>query len=246
MMTFGVVLLSGGLDSTVVTAYAKERCDNLTAITFFYGQSHNKEVCCAQDIASLLGIKHKLVDISFLRQIAWYSALTNTTEFPVPKNGGVHIEKGVPITYVPLRNTIFLSLSAAYLESQVLYSIEHEAVLSEDVQICLYMAPNTIDYSGYPDCRPEFFDQVEKVLRYGSKIGSEYGREIHIDTPIIRMSKSEIVDMGTRLKAPLGHTWSCYEAGNYPCGKCDSCILRARGFEEAGLIDPLLVRLGMV
>ncbi|MCH7744610.1 MAG: 7-cyano-7-deazaguanine synthase, partial [Chloroflexi bacterium] len=127
MTSFGVTLLSGGLDSTTVTVYAKDRVEHLTALTFYYGQTHSKEVDCAEHIAKLLGIEHKLLDISFLGEVAWYSALTNPEQFPIPQNrSSEEIGFGIPITYVPLRNTIFLSLSAAYLESQVLHAIEVE------------------------------------------------------------------------------------------------------------------------
>ncbi len=245
MTSFSVTLLSGGLDSTTVTAYARERSDRLTALTFRYGQAHSKEVDCAETIASMLGVEHKLLDISFLKDIAWYSALTNPDAFPVPEERSAdQMGASIPITYVPLRNTIFLALSAAYLESDVLNAIEVEEVSPDDVEARLYMAPNAIDYSGYPDCRPEFYEQMAKTLGLGSKLGAEYGISIQIETPIIHLSKAEIVEMGTRLKAPLEHTWSCYKGGEVPCGACDSCILRAKGFAEAGVPDPLLVRLG--
>ena len=245
MTTFGVTLLSGGLDSTTVTTYAIERCDVLTALTFSYGQSHIKEVDCAREIASHLGIAHKTIDISFLGDVAWYSALTSPDAFPMPKDS-ISRSSGVsiPITYVPLRNTIFVSLAAAYLESQVLHAIEVEGVKRDDVEARLYMAPNAIDYSGYPDCRPEFFEQIRETLRYGSKLGTQYGVPLQIETPIIHMSKAEIAKMGLAISAPLELTWSCYESGPVPCGACDSCILRASGFEDAGLVDPLLAGLG--
>ena len=245
MKRFGVTLLSGGLDSTTVAAYARDRSDHLTALTFRYGQTHSKEVECAQRIAALMSIEHKLIDISFLGDVAWYSALTSPEAFAIPKETGTQLSgSSIPITYVPLRNTIFLALSAAFLESQVLNAIEVEGHRSADVQACLYMGPNAIDYSGYPDCRPEYFEQMKRTLRYGSKLGTQYGLEIQLDTPIIRLSKAEIVKMATRLKAPLEYTWSCYEGGEVPCGACDSCVLRAKGFAEAGTSDPLLVRLG--
>ena len=143
MPSYGVILLSGGLDSTTVAAYAKDRVDNILAITFHYGQSHSKEVDCAARIAGILGIDHRLLDISFLSNVAWYSALTNPDLFPVPSGrSGGEIGHSVPITYVPLRNTIFLSLSAAYLESWVLYEIEVEGVVASDVAASVYMAPN--------------------------------------------------------------------------------------------------------
>ena len=144
----------------------------------------------------------------------------------------------IPITYVPLRNTIFLSLAAASLESQVLYAIEIEHVLPEDVQAYIYMAPNAIDYSGYPDCRPEFFQKMGESLGYGSKLWTEYHVPLQIEIPIIEMSKADIVRLAMELEAPLELTWSCYQGGEIPCGRCDSCILRASGFRAAGYPDP--------
>ncbi len=244
MPSYAVILLSGGLDSTTVAAYAKDRVDSLAAITFHYGQSHAKEVDCAAKIAGIMDIEHRLLDISFLSEIAWYSALTSPDRFPMPSGrAGEEIGHGVPITYVPLRNTIFLALAAAYLESNVLHAIEVEGVAPAEVAASVYMAPNALDYSGYPDCRPEFYDKARQTLDAGSKLWTEYGVPIGVETPIIDLSKAEIAALGTRLGAPLEHTWSCYEGGDVPCGTCDSCILRARGFAEAGILDPLLARL---
>ncbi len=245
MTIFGATLLSGGLDSTTVTAYAKQKTDYLTAITFYYSQTHSKEVDCARDIASKMGVDHQLLDISILGQVSWYSALTNPTAFPIPQDrNSDEIGFGTPITYVPLRNTIFLSLSAAFLESQVLHAIEVDGTSPETVEVVLFMAPNAIDYSGYPDCRPEYFRQICQTLQYGSKLFTQYGVPIQIDTPIISMTKREIVRMGTDLGAPLGYTWSCYLGDKLPCTVCDSCLLRERGFCEADIPDPLLIRLG--
>ncbi len=245
MLSYGVTLLSGGLDSTTVTAYAKDRVDHMSAITFHYGQSHAKEVDCAVRIARFMGIDHKLLDISFLSDVAWYSALTNPDRFPPPtKRSGEQIGHGVPITYVPLRNTIFLSLAAAYLESRVLHAVEIEGVGASRVSASLYMAPNALDYSGYPDCRPEFYENMRRTLELGSKLWTEFGVPIKVETPIIDLSKAEIASLGTKLGAPLEYTWSCYKGGELPCDSCDSCILRAKGFAEAGFPDPLLVGLG--
>ena len=244
MPEYGLTLLSGGLDSTTVTAYAKDRGDFISAITFYYGQAHSKEVDCAGHIAGILGVEHELVDISFLSKIAWYSALTNPDRFPVPaERSAEQIGFGVPITYVPLRNTIFLSLAAASLESRVLHAIELEGVDAASISASVYMAPNALDYSGYPDCRPEFYEAMKNVLALGSKLWTEYGVPIKVETPIIELTKAEIVALGMRLGAPLEYTWSCYEGGRTPCGTCDSCILRAKGFTEAGVLDPLLERL---
>ena len=245
MATFGVTLLSGGLDSTTVTAYAKDRVEDLTALTFHYGQTHSKEVDCAAHIASLMGVAHKLIDISFLSDVAWYSALTSPHLFPVPRDrSSDEIGFGIPITYVPLRNTIFLALSAAFLESRVLHAIEVGRTAADDVSAHLYMAPNVVDYSGYPDCRPEYFERMRGTLEYGSKLWTQYAVAMTVETPIIELSKAEIAELGVKLGAPIEHTWSCYQGGEAPCGGCDSCIIRARGFEEAGMPDPLMVRLG--
>ena len=245
MPSYGITLLSGGLDSTTVAAYAKGRVDHLTAVTFNYGQTHAREVESAANIAGILGIEHRLLDISFLSEVAWYSALTSPERFQVPSDRrGEDIGHGVPITYVPMRNTIFLSLAAAYIESRVLHAIEVEEIGAADVATFVYMAPNVLDYSGYPDCRPEFYESMARTLDLGSKLWTEYGVAMSVETPIIDMTKAEIVALANRLGAPLEHTWSCYRGGDVPCDACDSCILRAKGFAEAGVPDPLLVRLG--
>jgi len=242
MPSYGVSLLSGGLDSTTVTALAKGKTDHLTALTFHYGQSHSKEVDCAAEVARSLGVTQELLDISFLGKVAWYSALTNPEQFPMPEDREAsRMGNSIPITYVPLRNTIFLSLAAASLESQVLYAIEIEHVLPEDVQAYIYMAPNAIDYSGYPDCRPEFFQKMGESLGYGSKLWTEYHVPLQIEIPIIEMSKTDIVRLAMALEAPLELTWSCYQGGEIPCGRCDSCILRASGFRAAGYPDPAVL-----
>lgn len=241
MPSYGVSLLSGGLDSTTVTALAKSKTDHLTALTFHYGQSHSKEVDCAAEVARSLGVTQELLDISFLGKVAWYSALTNPKQFPMPEDREAsRMGNSIPITYVPLRNTIFLSLAAASLESQVLYAIEIEHVLPEDIQAYIYMAPNAIDYSGYPDCRPEFFQKMGESLGYGSKLWTEYHVPLQIEIPIIEMSKTDIVRLAMVLEAPLELTWSCYQGGEIPCGRCDSCILRASGFRAAGYPDPAI------
>ena len=241
MPSYGVSLLSGGLDSTTVTALAKGKTDHLTALTFHYGQSHSKEVDCAAEVARSLDVPQELMDISFLGKVAWYSALTNPERFPMPEDReAAQMGNSIPITYVPLRNTIFLSLAAAYLESLVLHAIELEDVSPGEVQAFIYMAPNAIDYSGYPDCRPEFFQKMGESLGYGSKLWTEYQVPLQIEIPIIEMSKADIVKLGLEIDAPLELTWSCYQGEETPCGRCDSCILRANGFRDAGHPDPAL------
>ena len=247
MRKYGVSLLSGGLDSTTVTALANDEVYHLSSITFHYGQTHSKEVDCAVRVAQIMGVEHELLDISFLSKVAWYSALTNPEQFPMPAGRSEEeIGFGVPITYVPLRNTIFLSLAAAFLESRVLHSIEIEGVDPAEVTAAVYMAPNALDYSGYPDCRPEFYEAMKGALALGSKIWTEYRIAIEVETPIIDLSKAEIVALGMKLDAPLEHTWSCYKGGETPCESCDSCLLRAKGFTEAGVSDPLFTRLGRI
>ena len=246
MTSFGLSLLSGGLDSTTVTVYAKDKVDRLTALTFLYGQTHSKETDCARQIAGMLDVDHSLLDVSFLGDVAWYSALTHPERFPLPKSREEEtIGFGIPITYVPLRNTIFVALSAALLESNVLHALEEEGMSPDDVDACIYLAPNAVDYSGYPDCRPEFYEKMTETVKYGSKLWTQYGIEMRIETPIIELSKAEIAEMGIRIGAPIDFTWSCYDGGEVPCEQCDSCILRAKGFRDAGLTDPLMARLGM-
>ena len=247
MADYGVTLLSGGLDSTTVTAQAKDQVDHMSAVTFHYGQTHSKEVDCAAQIAGIIGIEHELVDISFLSKVAWYSALTNPDRFPVPSDRSEkEIGHGVPITYVPMRNTIFLSLASAYLESRVLHAIEIEGADPSSVTASVYMAPNALDYSGYPDCRPEFYETMKRALALGSKLWTEYAVPIQVETPIIDLSKAKIITLGMKLGAPLEYTWSCYEGMQIPCGSCDSCILRAKGFAQVGIPDPLLERLSRI
>lgn len=240
----GVILLSGGLDSTTTAAYAKSSGYQVHAITVHYGQTLSKEIRSAQEVAKRLGIKHKIVDISPYKEIAWYSALTHPEMFEVPKGRSEEeMATTIPITYVPLRNTFFIVLAAAYLESEILHKIEKEDIKSEDIVARIFIAANVLDYSGYPDCRPEFYEKINELMKLASKVGTQYGVEMKIETPLLYKGKKDIVELGAKLRAPLAWTWSCYEGGEFPCGKCDSCLLRAKGFEEAGVLDPLLERL---
>ena len=166
MGSHAVSLLSGGLDSSTVTTLAKKEVENVNALTFFYGQSHSKEIDCARVISRLLEIEHTLVDISFMEKISWYSALMNPEKFPIPDNRGDTGDIGfsIPITYVPLRNTIFISLAASLLESNILNSIETHGENPKNIEALIYMAPNAIAYSGCPDCRPEFYKKLIESL----------------------------------------------------------------------------------
>jgi len=244
MKKVGVVLLSGGLDSTTVALYAQKQGYELTAITFHYGQKHGREMESARKVAEVMGIRQELIDISFFKKLAWYSALTKSEDFDIPKRRGIgEMAMSIPVTYVPLRNTLFITIAASFLESKVLNLIEKAKFDSEAVDASIFIAANAIDYSGYPDCRPEYFEKIAQALFAGSKLGVQYKKQINIRVPIISKSKVEIIKMAMELKAPLEYTWSCYEGGEKPCGECDSCILRAKGFAEAGYEDPLIVRL---
>lgn len=241
MKKLGVILLSGGLDSTTVAAQAVSGGYELIAITLHYGQTHSKEIDAASAIASKLGLIHKIIDVSFFKELAWYSALTSPDRFEVPPDRDVdEMAATIPVTYVPLRNTFFMTMAAAYLESEILHYIESDAGSPDEVEASLFIAANAVDYSGYPDCRPEFYDSVRETLKLGSKIGTQYGIPFNVQTPLIALSKAEIAQLSFDLGAPTELTWSCYLGGETPCGTCDSCVLRARGFEDAGLADPAL------
>lgn len=238
-----MVLLSGGLDSTTVAAGARAGGFECLALTFDYGQRHRRELESAGKVAEILGMPHQVASLPAMGRLSWYSALTSGA-LDVPRGRAAEsIGADVPSTYVPLRNTVFLTLAAALLESQALALIEGHEARAPEVSASVFIAANAVDYSGYPDCRPEFFAAMQRALFEGSKLGRQYGVAIAIETPVLHLSKARIVRLGLDLGAPLEHTWSCYEGGPVPCGACDSCLLRARGFAEAGAEDPLLLRL---
>lgn len=223
-MKRAVVLCSGGLDSTVAAAEARAMGHELFLLSVNYGQRHGIELTRLPQIAAALGAaKSMVIDVN-LRAIGG-SALT--ANVAVPKNrSDDEIGQGIPSTYVPARNTIFLALALAWAEA-----LEAEKI---------YIGANVLDYSGYPDCRPEFLRAFEKVAEAGTKAGAE-GRQVRIEAPLIKMTKAEIIRRGVALRAPLHLTHSCYDpdpAGR-ACGRCDSCRLRLKGFAEAGLKDPI-------
>lgn len=215
-----VVLLSGGLDSAVTLAMALDAGTDATALSFRYGQRHTKELDSAKRICEHYKIKHVIVDMDLS---AFRSAIIGQNE-DVPLDRKGELSKEIPTTYVPARNIIFLSVAAGLCES-----LDGDAV---------YLGANAVDYSGYPDCRPEFFDAFKNMIAKGTKAGTE-GRPIDIRTPILHYSKADIVRKGKELKAPLNLTWSCYNGREKACGHCDSCILRLKGFEEAGYTDEI-------
>lgn len=240
-LRIGLILLSGGLDSTTVACIARHDSERLFAISLDYGQRHVRELEAARRVADHLGIDHQVIDVAYYRELAAHSALTDTVEYDLPTDrDAAEMAEGVPITYVPLRNTFFLTLAAAALESKVLSAIEDEGAAPETIDPVLYIGANALDYSGYPDCRPEFYRALTETLRLGSKIGTTYACPIRVETPLIAMTKADIVHRAAELDAPLHLTWSCYEGGTRPCSVCDSCLLRAKGFAEAGVPDPAL------
>jgi 7-cyano-7-deazaguanine synthase len=223
LVKHAVVLLSGGLDSAVTLAKAKEEGYKLYPLSFDYGQRHKKELESARRIVEHYKIEdHKIMKID-LTQIGG-SALTDMKiEIPEMREKNI-MGKDIPETYVPARNTILLSLALGYAEVMGASSI--------------FIGANSLDYSGYPDCRPEFLEAFQKVAELGTKSGVQ-GALVTIKYPLISMTKAEIVKEGIRLNVPLLLTWSCYKGGDMACGKCDSCILRLKGFSEAGIKDPI-------
>jgi 7-cyano-7-deazaguanine synthase len=215
-----LVVLSGGLDSTVCMALAgRQSGEPPLALTFDYGQRHRTELDRAAGVAGHYRSDHLVVQID---TSAWGGSALTDASIDVPLGGG---GDGVPVTYVPARNSIFLAVALGVAEARQLDAV--------------WLGVNAIDYSGYPDCRPEFIEAFRRVAATGQKRGVE-GNPIAIRTPLIELTKSEIVQLGVRLEAPLHRTWSCYQGGDRPCGICDACLLRARGFAQAGVEDPAL------
>lgn len=219
-----VCLLSGGLDSATCLAFAKREGYDCYALSFDYGQRHRVELEAARRIAANLGAaKHIIVPVDL--RLFGGSALTD--DIDVPKDG---VQDGIPVTYVPARNTIFLSFAMAWAE----------VLSASDV----FIGVNAIDYSGYPDCRPEFIGAFERMANLATKAGVEGRTRLKIHTPLIRLSKSEIIKLASELGVDFRITHSCYDPDDSgrPCGLCDSCRLRLKGFAEAGIRDPLKYR----
>ncbi len=223
-----VVLLSGGLDSTTTLAIARSEGFAPCAISFRYGQRHVVELESAQRVALRMGVhKHIIVDID-LRQFGG-SALTD--DIAVPKGRSAEqMAAGIPITYVPARNTSFLSFALGWAET----------LGAQDI----FIGVNALDYSGYPDCRPEFIAAYERMANLATKAGVEGSQRLKIHTPLIELTKAQIIARGLALGVDYSLTSSCYDPGpgGAPCGSCDSCLLRAKGFSELGADDPLLKR----
>jgi len=220
-----VVLLSGGVDSTTTLAIAKKEGFELFAMSFLYGQRHKVELNAAKRIATFFNVtKHVVADIDL--RLFGGSALTD--DFEVPKNRATEEMGGdIPITYVPARNTIFLSFALAWAE----------VLGSEDI----FIGVNALDYSGYPDCRPEYIAAYEKMANLATKAGVEGNQKLKIHTPLIQMTKVQIIKKGLDLGVDYSLTHSCYDPSlnGEACGHCDSCLLRRKGFKEAGVRDPI-------
>jgi 7-cyano-7-deazaguanine synthase len=221
-----VVLLSGGLDSTTCLAIAQAKGYVTHALSFFYEQRHEIEIRAAKRVAAMMGVTHHLILEIPLGKIGG-SALTSDLE--VPKSIDLsHMPQGIPLTYVPARNTIFLSFALAWAEV-----LEAENI---------FIGVNALDYSGYPDCRPEYIAAFETMANLGTKMAVEGLMRFRIHTPLIRLSKGEIIKKGIELGVDYSATHSCYDPDpeGRACGHCDSCLLRKKGFEEAGVPDPTM------
>ena len=218
-MNKAVILLSGGLDSSTTLYYALSKGYQGHALIFDYGQKHRKEIGQALRLARAAGCPAVSLKIS----LPWKGSALLDKSMAIPK--GRASSTGIPVTYVPGRNIIFLSFAASYAEAIGAATI--------------FIGANAVDYSGYPDCRPEFMRAYQTMLARGLKTSVE-GRAVKIAAPLIRLSKAQIVRLANQLKVPLHLTWSCYAGGRRPCGVCDSCRLRAQGFRQAGVPDPAM------
>lgn len=221
-----VVLLSGGLDSSTVLALAKDQGYVPYALSFRYGQRHEVELAAAARVAEAQGVKRHVVCDIDLRTFGG-SALTAEIDVPKFKTGTESATGEIPITYVPARNTVFLSYALAYAE----------VIGSSDI----FIGVSSVDYSGYPDCRPEFIEAFERMANLATKAGVE-GNELRIHAPLMELSKGQTVQEGVRLGVDYALTSTCYDpdVAGRPCGHCESCLLRIRGFRDVGLVDPLV------
>lgn len=217
-----VVLLSGGLDSATILYYAAKKGFDAYGLVFDYGQRHARELKSAVQVAHFAGIPFEKIKIS----LPWKGSSLLDKKMALPKSERFR-KNDVPSTYVPARNTIFLSFALSFAES---LGCRH-----------IFIGANAVDYSGYPDCRPAYFKALNKMAPLATQCGVN-GKGIKIHAPLLRLKKSGIIKLGLTLGVPYHLTWSCYQGAAYPCGNCDSCVLRAKGFKEAGLEDPALRR----
>lgn len=221
-----VVILSGGLDSTTCMGMAREKGYELFPITFDYGQRHRIEIENARKVVEFYDCadRHKVISLGFLGEFGGSALTDDTITVPNPNH---EQSEDIPVTYVPGRNLLFLSVASSYAE-----------VVGADA---IYIGVNALDYSGYPDCRPDFIHKVEEVIALATKVGAE-GKQLRIETPLIHLSKADIIKEGNRLGVPYHLTTSCYNGHEVACGECDSCRLRLKGFADAGERDPIAYR----
>ncbi len=214
-------MLSGGIDSATALYWARSKGYRPYCLLFNYGQRHSKEIHSARRIAQQIKAEYKIISLN----LPWKGSSLTDLRQEIPQHKKGSIGKEIPSTYVPARNTIFLSFGLSWSEV-----IDAEAVV---------IGANALDFSGYPDCRPGYIRLFRKLAREGTKRGAE-GKNISILAPLIKKSKADIIRLGMKLSVPFALTWSCYKGGRRPCGKCDSCRLREKGFREAGVRDPLI------
>jgi len=212
-----IVLLSGGMDSAVALWWAQKQGLRCHALSFYYGQRHGREIKSAVQLAKLAHVPHEIIRFN----LPWGGSSLTNAKTHLPSHSSEKISLGaIPSTYVPARNTIFLSFALSWADER-----NAEAIV---------IGANAIDYSGYPDCRPQYLAAFEKTARLGSRLGTEGKKKIAILSPLVKLTKAQIVKLGEKLGVPFEITWSCYKGGSKPCGLCDACRLRDKGFREAG------------
>ncbi|MCQ2226949.1 MAG: 7-cyano-7-deazaguanine synthase QueC [Bacteroidales bacterium] len=223
-MSKAVVLLSGGLDSTTALYLAKSEGHEVYAISFDYGQKHSRELESARRVAEKVGVvSHQVVSLN----LSLWGGSSLTDEKMAIEDGDVD-RNDIPMTYVPARNMVFLSVAASMAEA---VGAQH-----------IYIGVSQVDYSGYVDCRKVFIDAMEKAINLGTVMSAERGQKIEVHAPFINMTKADEIRLGEKLGVDFGLTWSCYRGGEKPCGTCDSCLLRAKAFKEAGVVDTSIYR----
>lgn len=222
MRNKAIVLLSGGLDSATTLYYAKNEGYDCRCLVFDYGQRHGREIESAKRLARSSGFDYRVIKF----KLPWKGSALLDRKIPLPLKSALRRNgKKIPPTYVPARNTVFISFAVSYAEA-----IGAGAI---------FIGATAVDFSGYPDCRPGYYKIFNKLIARGTRSGAEK-KKIRIFAPLIDKTKAEIIKLGMRLGVPYEHTWSCYAGGRRPCLECDSCIFRAKGFKEAGIKDPLL------